>query len=179
MYFLHLAPLKKLLTYSVVIFCGCADINIREPEAPPKVEFRPVPNQGKLSGELPIICQDTQPQKGEKRAFFGFFYDSCKDPSGSVSVYVTSFDYLQRESPAEQYGMEIGDEIVAFNGCQVTTSADLTKKMKSFTATNAAVIGVRRRGKTEFMVIGTLRMDKRPSGIRKQCEGLGLRRSVD
>ncbi|MSU74368.1 hypothetical protein EXS57_01155 [Candidatus Kaiserbacteria bacterium] len=135
---------------------------------------RQIPNNG---GAITMGCREMVQNLGrEEQAFFGFFYDVCLAPSGEKAVYLTGHEYLEGSSPAEKQGLLTGDRIVGVNGCIVDSPMYLKKKMENSTATNLAVITIR-RGAEEFSVpLFTERIGQRtPTGIQKRCDDIGLR----
>ena len=172
-----LAPsLRGVLASVILTLVGCATVKPRASDPGPVVAFRPLASQEGSGGALRMKCVDEKRESREAKAFFGLFFEDCRDPRGSKSVHVTGFDYLRGESPALLSGILLGDRVIFFNGCQITSSADLSKRMSNFTAGNTAEFGVKRGASTVYTRVMTLDDNKRSRQARKRCENVGLTR---
>lgn len=168
--------LRGVLASVILILVGCTAAKPRFSDTGPIVAFRPLVSQEGFGGALRMKCVDEKRESREAKAFFGLFFEDCRDPGGSKSVHVTEFDYLRGESPAQLSGILLGDRVIFFNGCQITSSADLSKRMSNFTAGNTAEFGVKRGASTVYTRVMTLDDNKRSRKTRGHCENVGLTR---
>jgi hypothetical protein len=81
------------------------------------------------------------------RAAVGIRAETCIADDGKPSAFVVRLiDIHGIRSPAREAGIEVGDQIVAIDQCQVGTAGELTLEIEGIPEGNTAELLVRRRG---------------------------------
>lgn len=154
------------------------DMTIQIAPAPPP---RPIMVNEQTNQTVCVELDRTAiPGRYIQRAFFGVHVASCvgaPPDEATPYLFIVGFDQMQGISPAREAGINIGDRIVQFNGCNVSAE-ELKIRMRTYVAGNAAeFIVVRVQGRRFVplkILVPTVRQLHRTERANV-CQDIGLK----
>jgi S1-C subfamily serine protease len=97
----------------------------------------------------------------------GLLAGDCKDDRGGNSAYVTRLVTVRGlPSPAEHAGIRVGDRLVSLDACEIPSTHDLARQLRSAPPGWVARVVVERSGREVETFVSTIKLPDRaaPAG---------------
>lgn len=159
----------------LVMATGCGRLRAPTPEHPPR-EAAPQPRSSAPRSEPPRAqarkpaTAECDPRAGDPdrgRVGLGLLAGDCEDTRGRNGAYVTRLVTVQgMPSPAERAGVRVGDRLVRLDACDVPSTHDLARQLRSAPPGWVARLVVERGGREVETFVSTIKLPDRaaPSG---------------
>ena len=168
-------PLLVLALALIVVATGCGRLRTAPPEHPPR-DAAPQPRSSAPRSEPPRpqarkpAADGCDPRAGDPdrgRVGLGLLAGDCEDTRGRNGAFVTRLVTVQGlPSPAERAGVRVGDRLVRLDACEVPSTHDLARQLRSAPPGWVARLVVERDGREVEVFVSTVKLPDRaaPSG---------------
>ncbi len=159
----------------LVVATGCGRLRAPPPEHPPR-EAAPQPRSSAARSEPPRpqarkpAAAECDPRAGDPdrgRVGLGLIAGDCEDDRGRNGAFVTRLVTVQGSpSPAERAGVRVGDRLVRLDACEIPSTHDLARQLRSAPPGWVARLVVERGGREVETFVSTIKLPDRaaPSG---------------
>jgi len=159
----------------LVVATGCGRLRAPPPEHSPG-DVAPQPRSSAPRSEAPRpqarkpAASECDPRAGDPdrgRVGLGLLAGDCEDTRGHNSAYVTRLVTVQGlPSPAERAGVRVGDRLVRLDACEIPSTNDLARQLRSAPPGWVARLVVERGGREVETFVSTIKLPDRaaPSG---------------
>src|SRR5688572_15309122 len=154
----------------LVVAAGCGRLRVPPPDHP-SGEAPPQPRSSAPRTEPPRpqarrpAAADCDPRAGDPdrgRVGMGLLAGDCEDDRGRNGAYVTRLVPIQGlPSPAERAGVRVGDRLVRLDACEIPSTHDLAKRLRTAPPGWVARLVVERGGREVETFVSTIKLPDR------------------
>lgn len=182
------APFAALALLLLACACGSKPRVAPAPEpqgpraspAPSRVPAPRPPPTPLPAGKAYPECDPRSGDPDRGRVAMGLIVGDCEDEQGRNRVYVTRFATVGgAPSPAQRAGMLVGDRIVRIDTCEVPSTHELARQLRTAVPGWVARIVVERSGRELETFVSTIKLpDKAAPPLERSlstsgCAGIG------
>ena len=167
-------PLPFIATALLSLLLGGCGGRMREPPSTDRQPSRagtttpraaaPRPEVGAPSSRkaTPPECDPRAGDPDRGRVGMGLLAGDCQDERGRNGAYVTRLvTVLGAPSPAQRAGIRVGDRLVRFDACEISSTSDVVARLRSAVPGWMARVVVERGGREVEVFVPTVKLPER------------------